>query len=53
MEPLFKAKYEQLLANLKERSKTGEPIEFKEWDLYRQPLIVSYLFNMFYIFVDF
>lgn len=30
MEPLFKAKYEQLLANLKERSKTGEPVEFKE-----------------------
>lgn len=30
MEPLFKAKYEQLLANLKERSKKGEPIEFKD-----------------------
>lgn len=30
MDPLFKAKYEQLLANLKERLKTGEPIELKE-----------------------
>lgn len=30
MDPLFKAKYEQLLANLKERFKTGEPIELKE-----------------------
>lgn len=30
LEPLFKAKYEQLLDNLKERSKTGEPVEFKD-----------------------
>ena len=30
MEPLFKAKYEQLLDNLKEKAKSGKPIEFKE-----------------------
>uniref|UniRef100_A0A8W8ME95 Uncharacterized protein n=1 Tax=Magallana gigas TaxID=29159 RepID=A0A8W8ME95_MAGGI len=30
MEPLFKAKYEQLLDNLTEKAKTGKPIDFKE-----------------------
>ncbi|XP_022304770.1 cytochrome P450 3A11-like isoform X1 [Crassostrea virginica] len=30
MEPLFKAKYEQLLDNLQEKAKSGKPIEFKE-----------------------
>lgn len=30
MEPLFKAKYEQLLENLNNKVKTGKPIEFKE-----------------------
>lgn len=33
MEPLFKAKYEQLLDNLTERAKTGKPIDFKEYVL--------------------
>lgn len=33
MEPLFKAKYEQLLENLTERAKTGKPIDFKEYVL--------------------
>ncbi|XP_061185461.1 cytochrome P450 3A11-like [Saccostrea echinata] len=30
MEPLFKAKYEQLLENLNNKVKTGKPIEFNE-----------------------
>nr|XP_034320962.1 cytochrome P450 3A29-like [Crassostrea gigas] len=42
MEPLFKAKYEQLLDNLTERAKTGKPIDFKEYVMNKLPSIITH-----------
>ncbi|XP_065944538.1 cytochrome P450 3A43-like isoform X2 [Magallana gigas] len=42
MEPLFKAKYEQLLDNLTERVKTGKPIDFKEYVMIKLPSIITH-----------
>ncbi|XP_048756033.2 cytochrome P450 3A6-like [Ostrea edulis] len=42
MEPLFKAKYQQLLENLNGQVKTGKPIEFKEvFGAYTMDVIAS------------
>uniref|UniRef100_K1PZI0 Cytochrome P450 3A4 n=1 Tax=Magallana gigas TaxID=29159 RepID=K1PZI0_MAGGI len=47
MEPLFKAKYEQLLDNLTERVKTGNPIDFKDvFGAYTLDVIASTGFGM-------
>uniref|UniRef100_A0A8W8NTJ0 Cytochrome P450 3A24 n=1 Tax=Magallana gigas TaxID=29159 RepID=A0A8W8NTJ0_MAGGI len=47
MEPLFKAKYEQLLDNLTERVKTGKPIDFKDvFGAYTLDVIASTCFGM-------
>lgn len=45
MEPLFKAKYEQLLDNLTEKAKTGKPIDFKEYVLIKLALITILFFT--------
>ena len=42
MEPLFRAKYEQLLDNLTERVKTGKPIDFKEYVMIKLPSIITH-----------
>lgn len=41
MEPLFKAKYEQLLDNLTKMVKTGKPINFKEYVMIKLPSIIT------------
>nr|XP_034315680.1 cytochrome P450 3A21-like isoform X1 [Crassostrea gigas] len=47
MEPLFKAKYEQLLDNLTERVKTGKPIDFKDvFGAYTLDVVASTGFRM-------
>lgn len=47
MEPLFKAKYEQLLDNLTEKAKTGKPIDFKDvFGAYTLDVIASTGFGM-------
>lgn len=45
MEPLFKAKYEQLLDKLTEKAKTGKPIDFKEYVLIKLALITIPFFT--------
>lgn len=50
MEPLFKAKYEQLLDNLTEKAKTGKPIDFKEYVVIKLALITIFhniILNLF------
>lgn len=53
MEPLFKAKYEQLLDNLTEKAKTGKPIDFKEYVLIKLALITFLFFTALHLIYSF
>lgn len=52
MEPLFKAKYEQLLDNLTERVKTGNPIDFKEYVMIKLPSIITHYYGTVQILMN-
>lgn len=52
MEPLFKAKYEQLLDNLTERVKTGKPIDFKEYVMIKLPSIITHSYGTVQILMN-
>lgn len=45
MEPLFEAKYEQLLENLKEKAETGKPVEIKE-QVFDLPYLSNFPFRV-------